>query len=434
MTHLSEQDLQTLQAIANGAGPRPKFNVAQVAQRIAAENPVAKAYGELHLYRDGVYRAGGRDIVRSELISMLGEDWRPNRADAVVTYLYDFAPALLETPPVNLINFKNGILDWKTGKLSEHSPGHLTAVQIPVEYDPGAECPDTLEFLGQVLEADAVEPWLEMVGYFLIPYNGLQMAFMGRGGGGNGKSTAISQIEALLGPANFSSIPLQRLEEDKFAAAQLGGKLLNTFSDLDARALQSSSIFKSVTGNDSIMCERKYGDAWSQRVFARLLFSANQPPATSDSSEAFFRRWLIFEFNRTFKGTKADRNLVARLTTPEELSGLATEGLKRLPGLLERGAFTVGKSSLEAAERFRTDTDTVAGFLAEACGFDFDHRVEKSKLFPAYRDWCLDANRRPLGKQNFNRRVQELHPELSEAVVHGTRFWSGMKLETEAIR
>ncbi|MCB0828869.1 MAG: hypothetical protein KDB62_08695, partial [Solirubrobacterales bacterium] len=305
---------------------------------------------------------------------------------------------------------------------------------IPVNYDPDADCPTTLEFLTQVLEPDAAEPWLEMVGYFLIPRNDLQIAFMARGSGGNGKSTAIRQIEAMLGPGNVSNVPLQRLEEDKFAAAQLGGKLLNTFADLDHRALQSSSAFKAITGGDSIMGERKYGDAFRMVVYCRLLFSANHPPATSDSSDAFFRRWLIFEFNHRFEGSKADRRLIDRITTGRELSGLVNEGLGRLPALLDRGHFTVGDSSQAAADRFRIDTDTVAGFFNEVCRIEPGGSTPKASLFPAYKDWCFESNRRPLGKQNFNRRVQELHPEVSLGPVGGKPIWKGISVGSGAGR
>jgi putative DNA primase/helicase len=363
---------------------------------------------------------------------VLGDEWKRARAEEVVQYLYDSAPPLDERPPYDQINFLNGILDLADMSLGDHTPEFRTPIQLPVQYDPDAECTLTLKFLGEVLEPDAIECWLEMVGYMMVPYNGLQHAFLARGGGANGKSTAIAQIEALLGKGNVSNVPLQRLEEDRFAVVQLGGKLLNTFADLDHRALKTSSAFKSITGGDALLAERKYGDGFSMTPYARLLFSANEPLATSDSSDAYFRRWIIFEFNQRFDAQKADRRLIERLTTRREMSGLANEGLRRLPALLKRGHFTTGESSRAAVERFRVDTDTIAGFISEACRLGPEEQTTKASLFPAYRNWCIESNRRPLGKQNFNRRLREIRPELSLGPVGGRQIWKGIAVDLEA--
>ena len=142
--------------------------------------------------------------------------------------------------------------------------------------------------------------------------------------------TLLSLLVALLGTENVA--PSRCTDStNRFAAAELEGKLANLFADLDARALQASSIFKSITGGDAITGERKYAPAFSFRPFARLLYSANEPPPTPDSSDAFFRRWTIVPFERRFDEKAADRRLLDSLTTPQELSGLLNHGLPRYP-------------------------------------------------------------------------------------------------------
>ncbi|MCB0868608.1 MAG: hypothetical protein KDB48_07910, partial [Solirubrobacterales bacterium] len=383
---LTPEQEQELQRILD-SGSRPKFNAPQLGSRLAAEIPVSKGGGQLYAYRSGCYRSNGRDYFQRRIASELGDDWKRFRSDETLGWLMATARELAETPPLDLINFRNGILDLRTGSLEKHTPEFLSPIQIPVDFDPAATCPMVDRFLDQTLDPDLHELIYEIAGYLLVPDNRLQVAFMFLGAGGNGKSTVLELLTALIGHGNVSATPLHKLDESRFATASLYGKLANIFSDLDSRALQSSSAFKAITGGDRLEAERKHGHPFTFKPFSRLLFSANEPPPTPDHTEAFFRRWLIVPFEKTFKGDKADRHLLAKLTTASELSGLVNRGLERLPALRERGAFTVSEAATKAAERFQVDTDSVAGYLAECTTLDPDGRVEKPKLYPAYRDW-----------------------------------------------
>ena len=187
-------------------------------------------------------------------------------------------------------------------------------------------------------------------------------------------------------------------------------------------------MFKSITGGDAINAERKFLPAFSFRPYARLLYSANEPPPTPDSSDAFFRRWLILQFEQRFDPSTADRRILERLTTPAELSGLLRRGIEALPALRERGAFTATEATEAAAERFRTDADSVAGFLGDACELDPDARNPRTILFAAYREWCQDANRKPYGKQRFNRHVPALRPSVTTTKIQGDIYWAGIRV------
>jgi phage/plasmid-associated DNA primase len=78
------------------------------------------------------------------------------------------------------------------------------------------------------------------------------------------------------------------------------------------------------------------------------------------------------------------------------------------------------------------DSDSVAGFLAESCQLDPTARTAKPRMFPAYRQWCEDNNRRPVSKQKFNRRIEALCPTLLPVTVNGTQCWNGIRLESES--
>jgi putative DNA primase/helicase len=404
----------------------PKFIAKRLAERLMSETPVAaNASGQLYVFRNGAYRPGGNADLEKRIAHHLGDDWRKQRAAEVIGYLGAVAERLWPEPPRDRVNCLNGIVGLD-GRLEAHSPTFLSPIQINAAFDPAAECPAIDKFLGEVLAPDLGELIYELVGYLVVPDQSLQMAMMFLGEGANGKSTLLNLITDLLGRRNVSSVALHRLDEDRFSVAELEGKLANVFADLDARALNASSMFKSITGGDAVTGERKYANAFQFTPYARLLFSANEPPPTPDSSDAFYRRWAIVPFERRFDPGKADRQLGRRLSTPQELSGLLNHGLCRLEGLRERGAFIATDTGAKAKERFRVDSDSVAGFIEDACERGADCRVAKARLYSAYKEWCIDSSRKPRGKQKFNRQVEA---SVSEVTVNGIRYWDGITLE-----
>lgn len=412
-----------------------KFVPRRLALELAAETPVAKGGQQLYVYRDGAYRPGEDEMAR-RIAEILGDEWRRNREAEVFGFLRASSPALWERPPLDRINVANGIVDLATGQLEPHTPEFLSPVQLAAAYNPGARCPAIDRFLAEVIGDETAIVFYELAGYLATPDNRHQIAVMLEGPGGNGKSKALGLLTAFLGAANVSTVALHKLEEDRFATADMYGKLANIFADLDARALRSSSEFKAITGGDSVRAERKHRDSFSFVPYARLLFSANQPPPTSDSSQAFFDRWLVLPFHRRFRGTRReDPDLLAKLTTPEELSGLLNHALLALAGVRDRGGFTSTAATRAAATAFQQETDSVAGFMAECCELDPEARWPRPDLYAAYVDWTRRGNRQPVARDRFNRRLVERAEQaghrLEERTIQGKVHWAGIRLTDE---
>jgi putative DNA primase/helicase len=204
---------------------------------------------------------------------------------------------------------------------------------LPIKYNPGAKCHNILRYLGQVLHPQDVFTAMQIFGYILLKSSKFEKAFMLFGSGNNGKSVFIKLIESFAGKQNTSHVALQDLDGDRFASADLYGKLVNVFADLMAVKLSSTGNFKTLVSGDSIRAQHKYDQPFSFRNHSKFVFSANRIPDSDDTSHAYYKRWLILTFEKTFtEGTK-DTDLIRKLTTPEELSGLlnlALVGLKQL--------------------------------------------------------------------------------------------------------
>jgi len=252
----------------------------------------------------------------------------------------------------------------------------------------------------------------------MLPDTSIQKAVLLLGEGANGKSVWLNLMLNYLGRENVSTLSLHRIEADKFAAARLVGKLCNTGSDLPTVALAGTSMFKALTGGDTITAERKFETSFEFRPFARLLFSANSAPRSDDATHGFFRRWLVIPFNRTFDESDPDTVpravLDARLSQPGELSGLLNRALDALP-TIRKGRFTESASTRAALEEFRRTTDPLAVWLDQNTVERPDAMVPKDKLRSMYGQACQDAGRPIMPDTQFTAALKRLRPKVESA-------------------
>jgi len=85
--------------------------------------------------------------------------------------------------------------------------------------------------------------------------------------GANGKSTLLRLLESWLGGENVASVALHRLEEVRFAVAELEGTLANIFAALECehcRRLRSSRLLPA--GGSSALAPRSEPDRVPRRL------------------------------------------------------------------------------------------------------------------------------------------------------------------------
>jgi putative DNA primase/helicase len=389
------------------------------------------AGGKLYRYSDGTYKQYGERFIRRRVKELLEtwdetKKWSSHRANEVVEYIRVDAPELWERPPLDEVNVLNGLLNVFTKNLRPHTPDFLSPVQLPVEFDQNVTCPEWDEFVAETFPEDAQELAFEIAADLMTPERSHQDAILLTGEGANGKSTFLGAVTAFVGSTNVSGLSLQKLEGDKFATARLIGKLANICPDLPSTHLAGTSMFKAVTGGDRVPAEYKYRESFEFSPYARLIFSANQVPRSEDASHAFFRRWTVCPFNRTFEeGEQIPRaELDRKLSNPKELSGVLNKALAVLPRVRERG-FTLSQSMQEAWEEFRAMTDPVSVWLGKATVEYAEAIVPKSKLLDAYNHHCDERGHAGMTSKAFSQAVKRLRPNISDAqrTVGGKVVW-----------
>jgi P4 family phage/plasmid primase-like protien len=288
-----------------------------------------------------------------------------------------------DTNQPHVINLQNGVLDMETLILEEHSNDRLHLVQIPVTYDPNATCPNIEKFINEVLSPEDVNTALEIIGYCLLKSSKYEKAVMLVGLGSNGKSVFLKLIEKFIGSHNISHVSLQDLDKDLFASAGLYCKLANTFADLKKVKLLSSGNFKMLVSGDTIRAQNKHQRAFDFNNYATLIFSANEIPDSEDTGFAYYRRWLILAFEKIFDEETKDVNLIGKLTTPEELSGLLNLAIKALKRVMERGGWPNIPVD-EIRQKYESRSNTLDAFIIQECETNKDYQIPVTDLYAAY--------------------------------------------------
>jgi P4 family phage/plasmid primase-like protien len=388
---------------------------------------------EIYVYQNGVYVPDGITFIQGKARDLLGEYFSTHRVQEIINEIKysTFTDRDRFDVDKRMINLENGLLNTETMEIEPHSPDYLSLVRIPVNYSFEAQCPQIEEFLQEILLEEDIPLVQEMCGYCLFPEYRFHKAFMLQGSGRNGKSTLLNLLQRFLGNKNCSNVDLSALCNERFTSSQLFGKLANIFSDLPAEAIKNTGIFKALVGGDRINAEKKFQNSFDFTNYAKLIFSCNYVPVTSDLSPAFFARWIIVRFPHSFEGSKMNPNLLRKLTTEDELSGLLNLALYGLKRLLSCSGFSYNKSPEEVAEEYQRLSNPVSAFIADCIQEEPESRCIKDELYNAFKSYCKQNGYPVYSERKF---VDGLKREVSisecRPSVNGQqkRAWQGIRL------
>ena len=324
----------------------------------------------------------------------------------------------------------NGEYNFITGTLEPYDSYHKHINRLPIRYDPAADCPAFKKFLSEVSPGDEATIQ-ELFGYLLVKGYPIQKCFIFQGSGANGKSTLLRVMEAMLGKENCSSVGLFDLVVKTFSKAELYGKLANIAPDIGSDELKKTGIFKALTGGDTITAERKNMNPFTFNNYAKMIFSCNQLPTSPDNSDAFFRRFMIFQFKQVFDDASADTQLLEKLTTADELSGVFNWALIGYSRIMQKMKFTESRSTKATKDLYLDMSDTVTAFANKMCEEDPAAETVKKEIWRYYGEFCAE---RGLITINENKFFSELSKRVyindAQKTVNGVRVrtWKGIRL------
>lgn len=317
------------------------------------------------IYDKGAFRMDGTAFTGA-VAKTLGDLYRPyHRAAAeefITGMLYSEGRMLPERMTEPLLNCANGMLDLTSGKLYPHDPKYGSSVQVPVEWDEDACAPVYEGWLTEYAGVEQMDDLEEVASTMLDPSRTPTKAIFLYGKSRSGKSTFLRLMKEIAGSDNVSAVTLHQLSDDRFAAADVYGKMLNAAADLSSQHVEDLSTFKMLTGEDLIRGNRKYGGTFAFTNTALFAFSANDLPTVGESSRAYSERIKPFAFNNSFAGRE---NPAIEAKMKEELSGILRRWVKAWQRMNARGHFQATSAAVK--HEFEIRSDRVRQWVFERC-------------------------------------------------------------------
>ena len=383
---------------------------------------IVKINNQLHIYKDGIYQNGYREI-ETIMIQHIPNLKKTQRRE-VIEYM-ELIANTVKPADANYIAFKNGVYDIVRDEMLEPTPDIVITNRVEWNYRPDAydELGDsTLNKLAcGDLEIRALLE--ECIGYCLYRRNELGKAFILTGDKSNGKSTFLDVVKCILGEENISALDLKELG-DRFSTAMLFGKLANIGDDIGDDFLQGSevAIFKKIVTGDRIKAERKGQDPFEFNPYVKLLFSANDIPRMKDKTGAVLRRLVIIPFNASFSKDDPDYRPFIKYDLIKEQNieyfiNLGIQGLKRI---LENCDFTKSDKVQKQIDGYEEENNPIVAFLAE-CDIETEILNEPTNdVYKRYTVFCAENCMTPMSNIVFSKQLcKRLHLVAKQRKING---------------
>lgn len=429
---LSEEELETLSR--DDAFQKPvffkknTFLFDKFATYLKNANHIIKINGQLHIYKDGIYVDGVREI-EAQMIKHISNLSRTKRAE-VLSYLDILIDKDVPMSHANYIAFNNGIYNLETDTLEPFTPEIVVTNKIGYDYDPDMYSELTDKTLNKLACQDENIRMLleECIGYCFYRRNELRKCFILTGEKENGKSTFLSMIEHLLGRNNIASLDLKELG-DRFKTAELFGKLANIGDDIGSEFIPNPAVFKKLASGNPINVERKGKDPFDFSNYAKLLFSANDIPRIKDKSGAVISRLVIVPFDAKFSPDDPDFDpyIKYKLIQEKPMQYLINIGIQGLKRVLKNRKFTSSAKVEKALQEYTENNNPILLFFKEEPKIENEPTKE---VYKKYNEFCLANSFNPMSNIEFSKQVRKyLNYDIANKTIKGKKYRIFVKKE-----
>ena len=329
------------------------------------------------------------------------------------------------------LNTPGGIVDLKTGLLTESNPTHLhskTTLLTPRQ----TPTPMWDSFLKTTFQGreDLVDYMQTLIGYQATGLVGEQILPFYYGSGANGKSVLADVLQTILGdyagtaPANFlTSTTSQHPTE----LARLHGKRLIFASEVPENAVFDEVKVKQLTGGDRIAARWMHSDFFEFTPTHSLTLLGNHQPKVQAGGYSFWRRVRLIPFTNTVPEEERVDNLAGKLVD-EEGAGILHWIIQGAVRYFQEGLHTPEKVR-EATSDYESSEDALGRFVEDRLiiGGGGYARVKYADMRDAYVSWCKQEGINPASQNAFTRELTTRF-NVSRGVSNGTRWYANVTL------
>ena len=298
---------------------------------------------------------------------------------------------------IKWVQFKDKAFSINSNKIYLVTPDYFFTNPISYEMSNSSETPTMNKLFEEWVGKKYVKTLYEIIAYCCYRDMPIQTIFCFFGSGRNGKSQFMKILNKFIGKDNICSTELDLLLDSRFEAFKLYKKLACSLGETNFGVLKKTSLLKKLVGGDLIGYEKKGKDPFDEYNYAKIIISSNSLPSTDDTSDGFWRRWLIIDFPNTFaEGT----DIVA--TIPEhEYNNLAKKVTEILPTLLKNGCFTNQGTIEERKEKYILSSNPLPIFIKQFCMVGEEEFVSYSKFYMEYTKYLLKNKKRKVKMGEF---------------------------------
>jgi putative DNA primase/helicase len=334
---------------------------------------------------------------------------------------WDSDPDVLMTP--------GGAIDLKTGESIPSARNRFCTMMTAVSPVMGKP-KRWLEFL-EWATASRIELQNDLqraCGYFSTGHTNEETLHFLYGVGGNGKSTFINSVSAILGTyareASADVFLEQKFSQHPTALAGLQGARLVTATELAQGRVWNTSLLKHLTGGDKISARFMHQDFFEFKPNFKLVLSGNHRPALPSVDDAIRRRMLLVPFEQHISDSEKDTHL------KETLRGEWPQILHwMLEGCAEwrKRGLAPSAEILGASSAYLNDEDSIGQWISECCQLGEGHEESSSALFDSWKQWA-EGSKENAGSQKAFAQELSSRPGIKQYRTARVRGFKGIVL------
>lgn len=351
----------------------------------------------------------------------------------------------------DLINLQNGTLNLRSGEFKPHTPADLITkvcnanidVGLLDVFDPEIHCPKWSKFLGEVLPAEGVRDFVQvLMGLALLGEQIEHVLVVFFGNGRNGKGVFYEVMRFVLGdyaieaPRDlFTSGP----NAHTTGQTDLMGSRLAFVNETDEDARLSEGLVKDATGGGVHTARKMKQDFIRFKRTWLPVMITNYFPKVSGKGVAIWDRMKVVEFPVYFDENSKDTGLVDELK--KEADGIFLWAYAGWAQYLRTGKLVVPPEVVAATQRQRHENDKVQQWIDERCarGWGREFQCKPKILLEAYNVWAdttrgdevVLSSARRMGLHEFNKvlRAKDFRYIDNKALFEGLRVLTDAELD-----
>jgi len=304
--------------------------------------------------------------------------------------------------PSKWIQFNDHAFSLNSSKIYKVTPDYFFTNPIPWKIGNSADTPTIDKLIIEWVGEKYLKTAYEIIAYCCLREYPIHRIFCFVGAGRNGKSKFLGLIYNFIGGNNVTSTELDTLLDSRFESFKLYKKLVCLLGETNFGILNKTSLLKRLTGQDTIGYECKNKMPFDDMNYAKILIASNSLPTTADTSDGFWRRWLILDFPNIFPEGKDILKTIPNI----EYENLANKVMGILKTLLSSGEFTKEGSIEERKEKYILSSNPLPMFIKKYCTLEDELYCLYNELYSGYLAYLKHNKKRKVSRKEFKESLE----------------------------